>query len=73
MEKGAQFSNDRNLSKSNVEEIIGILWLILSLMLIDRGYIFLGKIAFCLGLFATLCSIIVAIRNARRQALKVGD
>lgn len=52
------------MSKSNIEEIIAILWFILSLMLIDRNYIFWGKVAFSLGLFATFCSIIVALKAA---------
>lgn len=57
------------MSKSNCEEIIAILWFILSLMLIDRDYIVLGKIAFGLGVFATLCSGVLALRKA---ALKGG-
>lgn len=52
------------MNKSNCEEIIAILWFILSLMLSDREYIVLGGIAFGMGVFAILCSIIVALCNA---------
>lgn len=59
------------MNKSNAEEIIAILWFILSLMLLDRDYIILGKTAFGLGLFAMLCSIVMAIRKTEvKQAPK---
>ena len=55
------------MSKSNCEEIIGILWFILCLILFDKGYMVLGKIAFGLGVFAMSCSIVLALRKARMK------
>ncbi len=55
------------MSKSNCEELIGILWIILSLMLFDRGYIDWGKICLFLGIFSECCAIICALR---KKALK---
>lgn len=45
------------MSKSNCEELIGILWIILSLMLFDRGFVVCGWITFGLGLFGQLCAM----------------
>lgn len=62
------------MNKSNCEEIIGILWIILSLMLFDRGCVVLAKIALCMGIFAELCAIWYAlcrvIVKQREQALE---
>lgn len=51
------------MTASRTEEIIAILWFILSLMLFDRGYLVLGKIAFGWGVFATVCSIVLACKT----------
>ena len=53
------------MSRSNTEEIIGILWFILSLMLFDRGYGGLGRITLFMGIFATVCSIVFAYMQRR--------
>lgn len=58
------------MSKSRLEEIIAILWFILSLMLIDRGYLVFGKIACGLGVLATVCSFVFGVQAAKDYAQK---
>jgi len=60
------------MSKNNCEEIIGILWFILSLMLFNSNYIILGTVALCPGIFAMLCSLVFAFQYNRilREAFK---
>lgn len=55
------------MSKSNCEELIGIIWIILSLMLFDRGYVIWGSTTLGLGLFSQLCAIMLALRKAMKR------
>ena len=58
------------MSKSNCEELIGILWIMLSLMLFDREYINWAWVTLGLGIFCQLCSIVFGLMAAIKKHLE---
>jgi len=58
------------MSKSNVEELIGILWFILALLLVEQGYKTLSIIALILGIICIICSIVYALIKEKNKGMR---